>query len=103
MARIGGRASPDDKIMGLCLRGARRRAGAAHLDMCDLPRHLDLMCALARVRASRWLAVAVVAAAAASSSGCSLVTNKVGNALASGNSVYATDDDPQLVWEAVPF
>jgi predicted anti-sigma-YlaC factor YlaD len=38
-----------------------------------------------------------------SSTGCSLVINKVGNALASGNSVYATDDDPDLVWEAVPF
>jgi predicted anti-sigma-YlaC factor YlaD len=38
-----------------------------------------------------------------SSSACSLVINKVGDALASGNSVYATDDDPDLVWEAVPF
>ena len=29
--------------------------------------------------------------------------NKVGNVLAGGNSVYATDDDPDFVWEAVPF
>ena len=29
--------------------------------------------------------------------------NKVGKALVSGNSVYATDDDPDFVWEAVPF
>jgi predicted anti-sigma-YlaC factor YlaD len=57
----------------------------------------------ARARPPRRLAIAVVSALAISSAGCSLVINKVGNALASGNSVYATDDDPQLVWEAVPF
>jgi predicted anti-sigma-YlaC factor YlaD len=38
-----------------------------------------------------------------SSVGCAVVINKVGKALVSGNSVYATDDDPDLVWEAVPF
>jgi len=38
-----------------------------------------------------------------SSTGCAVVINKVGNALVSGNSVYATDDDPDFVWEAVPF
>jgi hypothetical protein len=47
--------------------------------------------------------MALVVALGASSAGCSLVINKVGNALAGGNSVYATDDDPELVWEAVPF
>jgi hypothetical protein len=37
------------------------------------------------------------------SSGCGVVINEVGKALVSGNSVYATDDDPDFVWEAVPF
>jgi predicted anti-sigma-YlaC factor YlaD len=32
-----------------------------------------------------------------------MAINTVGNALAEGNSVYATDDDPDLVREAVPF
>jgi predicted anti-sigma-YlaC factor YlaD len=43
---------------------------------------------------------------AALTAGCSikkLAINTVGNALAEGNSVYATDDDPELVREAVPF
>jgi predicted anti-sigma-YlaC factor YlaD len=40
---------------------------------------------------------------AISSAGCSVMINKVGDALAKGNSVYATDNDPELVWEAVPF
>lgn len=38
--------------------------------------------------------------------GCSIkqmAINSLGNALAEGNSVYATDDDPELVWDAVPF
>ncbi len=38
--------------------------------------------------------------------GCSvkkMAINTVGNALAEGNSVYATDEDPDLVREAVPF
>ena len=29
--------------------------------------------------------------------------NKAGDALAGGSSVYASDDDPELVWQAVPF
>ena len=49
------------------------------------------------------LLVAFVCLLGLSSTSCSLVINKVGAALASGNSVYATDDDPDLVWEAVPF
>jgi len=40
---------------------------------------------------------------AVSSTGCAVMINKMGEALVSGNSVYATDDDPDLVWEAVPF
>jgi len=47
-------------------------------------------------------AVAVVLLAL-SSTGCAVIINKVGKALISGNSVYATDDDPDFVWEAVPF
>ena len=38
--------------------------------------------------------------------GCSIkrmAVNKIGNALASGNSVFETDDDPDLVGEALPF
>jgi hypothetical protein len=61
----------------------------------------------ARVRAragtGRALALSALLLAVLSSSGCSLVINKVGNALAGGNSVFASDDDPELVWEAVPF
>jgi len=37
------------------------------------------------------------------SSGCAIVINKAAKSLSSGSSVYATDDDPDLVWEAVPF
>jgi hypothetical protein len=53
--------------------------------------------------AGRLAALGLVLGWAVGAGGCSLVVNKVGNALASGNSVYATDDDPELVWEAVPF
>ncbi len=37
------------------------------------------------------------------SGGCTLAINRAGKTLVSGNSVYATDDDPDLVWEAMPF
>jgi hypothetical protein len=40
---------------------------------------------------------------AVSSNGCAVVINRVSETFVSGNSVYATDDDPDLVWEAVPF
>jgi predicted anti-sigma-YlaC factor YlaD len=49
--------------------------------------------------AAAGLAVALLA-------GCSLktvVVNRVGDALAQGGSTYASDDDPELVWQAVPF
>ena len=49
------------------------------------------------------LAAAVLLAALA---GCSLnrmAVNAVGNALAGGSSTWATDDDPELVGEALPF
>jgi predicted anti-sigma-YlaC factor YlaD len=32
-----------------------------------------------------------------------VAVNKAGDALAGGSSVYASDDDPELVWQAVPF
>src|ERR1700687_210094 len=32
-----------------------------------------------------------------------IAVNALGNALAEGGSSYARDDDPDLVWEAVPF
>jgi predicted anti-sigma-YlaC factor YlaD len=38
--------------------------------------------------------------------GCSpklLVVNRLGDALAAGGSTYASDNDPELVWQAVPF
>src|SRR5262245_4660902 len=38
--------------------------------------------------------------------GCSIkhiAVNSLGNALAQGGSGYARDDDPELIWEAVPF
>jgi len=41
------------------------------------------------------------------SAGCSSLqraaVNKAGDALAGGSTVYASDDDPELVWQAVPF
>lgn len=47
------------------------------------------------------LVLALVAA------GCSslqrVALNKAGDALAKGGTVYASDDDPELVWQAVPF
>lgn len=52
------------------------------------------------------LTVTALVAALAVSSGCSLRTyaiNTVGDALASGDSVYETDDDLTLVGDALPF
>ena len=48
-------------------------------------------------------AVVLMMLIALSSTGCSLMIRKAGEALVSGNSIYATDDDPELVWEALPF
>jgi predicted anti-sigma-YlaC factor YlaD len=50
--------------------------------------------------------LAVVLALAVAGSGCSikrLAVNKLGNALASGGTTFAADDDPELVKAAVPF
>ena len=46
------------------------------------------------------------ALAAVLTAGCSIkrmAINRIGNALASGGSTYASDDDPELVGEALPF
>jgi len=54
---------------------------------------------------TRWASVSVLLAILAGS-GCSLKTyaiNMVGNALSSGDSVYETDDDLDLVVAALPF
>jgi len=54
----------------------------------------------------RTAAAALLAVAALGAAGCSLqtlVVNKAGDALAQGGTVYASDDDPELVWQAVPF
>jgi predicted anti-sigma-YlaC factor YlaD len=52
-------------------------------------------------------AAAAALALAAALSGCSAVKqaaiNSLGNALAQGGSTYASDNDPELVWQAVPF
>jgi|SRR5579863_736921 len=45
----------------------------------------------------------LLALAAAGCSVQSLIVDKAGDALAQGGSVYASDDDPELVWQAVPF
>src|SRR5260370_42651616 len=51
---------------------------------------------------------AILAAALVSGlAGCSAVkqaaVNGAGNVLAGGGTTYASDDDPELVWQAVPF
>ena len=56
-----------------------------------------------RTSALEPLIVLSLALLALPSTGCSIMISKVGKALAGGGSVYATDDDPDLVWDAVPF
>jgi predicted anti-sigma-YlaC factor YlaD len=50
---------------------------------------------------------AAVAALLLTLAGCSslqqVAVNRLGDALAASGSVYASDDDPELVWAAVPF
>src|ERR1035437_7945229 len=48
----------------------------------------------------------IVVALILSSAGCSvkrIAVNKLGNALSSGGSTYESDDDPDLVADALPF
>jgi len=52
------------------------------------------------------LALLLAAALAAGVTGCSIrkmVAGKIGDAIAEGGSVYTTDDDPELVRDAIPF
>jgi len=65
--------------------------------------HVDIGFFLGRSHGRRLVFAVAVVLLAISSIGCAVMINKVGDALVSGNSVYATDDDPDLVWEAVPF
>ena len=54
----------------------------------------------------RWQQATLLIAAVIITSGCSVKTyaiNMVGDVLASGNSVYETDDDLTLVGDALPF
>src|SRR2546425_5747344 len=51
-------------------------------------------------------AVASVLLALLTNAGCAvkkIAVNKLGDAIASGGMTYASDDDPELVREAVPF
>jgi predicted anti-sigma-YlaC factor YlaD len=60
----------------------------------------------ANPRSTRTLAPVGLLLLALTGTGCSIKTyaiNMVGNALASGNSVYETDDDIELVGQALPF
>ncbi len=55
------------------------------------------------MKAIRDLALAMAGLAALSCSINRLAVNKLGDALAEGSSAYATDDDPELVGQALPF
>jgi hypothetical protein len=66
-------------------------------------RHLNIGFFPGGPHGRRLVFAAVLVLLAVSSTGCAVMINKVGEALVRGNSVYATDDDPELVWEAVPF
>jgi len=55
---------------------------------------------------TRWARTAAVLALALAPGGCSIKTmavNTLGNALSEGTSGFATDDDPELVRDAIPF
>lgn len=52
------------------------------------------------------LALLIAVSLAAAVAGCSIrkmVAGSIGNAIAEGGSVYTSDDDPQLVRDAIPF
>lgn len=51
----------------------------------------------------RWATISILALVLAGCSLNQLVVDRLGNALAEGSSVYATDDDPDLVGAALPF
>jgi predicted anti-sigma-YlaC factor YlaD len=66
-------------------------------------RHLEIGFFPGGAHGRRLVFVVAVVLLAVSSTGCAVMINKMGEAVVSGNSAYATDDDPDLVWEAVPF
>ena len=66
-------------------------------------RHLDVGLFPGRDHGRRLVFAVAAVLLAVSSTGCAVVINEVSETFVSGNSVYATDDDPDLVWEAVPF
>ncbi len=58
------------------------------------------------MKVNGFAAALVMLALAAGSSGCSInrmAANGIGNAMAGGQDVFATDNDPELVREALPF
>ena len=58
------------------------------------------------VRCPGWLCAVALGAALCLSAGCSMqriAVNRVGDALAGGGSVFAEDDDPELIRDAAPF
>jgi predicted anti-sigma-YlaC factor YlaD len=65
-----------------------------------LPARIGGMKASTRIPA---LALLVTGLALPGCSVRSMAVNSLGNALAEGNSVFATDEDPELVREAIPF
>ena len=69
----------------------------------DSLRHLDVRCFFGGPHGHRLIFAVALVLLAILLNGCAVMINKAGEALVSGNSVYATDDDPDLVWEAVPF
>jgi predicted anti-sigma-YlaC factor YlaD len=57
-------------------------------------------------RRGAWALAATLVLLAVTNSGClvkKIAVNKIGDAIASGGTVYASDNDPELVREAVPF
>jgi predicted anti-sigma-YlaC factor YlaD len=66
-----------------------------------------LAAGVARRRGATLLAFGLTALAGLGVSGCAsvrkLAVDNLGNALAQSGTVYASDNDPELVWQAVPF
>jgi len=65
--------------------------------------NIRLRCLLASRRGAFWLGLSLLLAAAPGCSVKRMAINKLGDALSSGGSTFASDDDPELVKAAVPF
>ena len=59
--------------------------------------------AVGAISGLRWILISIIVLALAGCSLNKLVVDRLGSALAGGSSVYATDDDPDLVGAALPF